>query len=247
MLPDYETCRNHIYGYKHSINPQIPNRITFPVFWDYKIDLEAAGESILDDKHLENTAIKLRGLLIYLKMPGANKTGVCRIQRVLKEIRPYYSDIGRINLGSGRIASYRTQMEAIYERLNSVTDGGSQPGTKSSIVGKSAILMAVWGQIPRFDVLNRRRFEKWTHSPAPARLPHINAREIWYGPSEFADIVEELDKWVLAWPVNNDGRSFNDSFFDLCPGVPPGRQIDIIYHWKMPDPRVDYRLQSQGS
>ena len=247
MLPDFETCRNHINAYKKTFWAPKPEIITFQKFWNYKTDLENAGQNILSEQHIRNTSAMLSSLLIYLKTPFSGAADVDRLETILENIRPDYNAIGHISLGSGRIHSYRSSLEAIYQKLGANFDQRASNDTRSSIVGKSAVLMAVWGQVPRFDSLNRIRFEKWTHTPAPEKLPYLNIKEMWYRPSEFSAIIEELDSWVLAWPRANEGKQFGTSFWDLCPGIPPGRQIDIIYHWKLPDPWVDYQLQSRGS
>jgi len=246
MLPDYETCLKNIRAYQKWAKPVKPGAVNFPKFWDYKTGLEKAGQDILDEQNLETTAGMLHKLLDYLDMQDTKVADLFPLGPVLRNIRSSYSQIKPVFLGSGKIRECRSTLESIYQRLGGTTREG-EAGYKFSIVGKSVILMAIWGQVPRFDSLNRKRFERWTHAPAPEKLPHLKVRGIWYKPAEFCDIVEELDRWVMDWPLKNEGKSFISSFYDLCPGVPPGRQIDIIYHWKMPDPRVDYKLQSQGS
>jgi hypothetical protein len=247
MLPNYAICRRHILAYKRKAVTPAADTITFPLFWNYKTVLEKAGQSILDETHLDNTVSRLCGLLSYLavKNPGLTEAG--RIKQVLKNVRPYYSDLRQATLGSGKMHLYRDQIESVYERMAKKARQGDETGHDFSIVAKSMLLMAIWGQAPRLDILNRKRFEKWIHWPAPEKLPFLTIRDIWYRPDEFREIVVALDKWVAAWPANNNGKSFESCFFDLCPGIPPGRQIDIVYHWKLPDTGVDYRLQTGGS
>jgi hypothetical protein len=247
MLPDFETCRKHILAYKKRAKAPRAKTISFSKFWGYKTGLENAGQNILDEKNLENTASDLRKLLTYLKMRNSDIAGVSQIKHILRNIQPFYSDVCSVSLGSGKIHLFRSQLESIYERLDEIITDGDNKDSRFSIVSKSAILMTIWGQVPRFDNLNRKRFVRWTHWPAPEKLPYLNTKEIWYQPDAFCEIIEELDNWVLAWPEHNYGKSFQNSFFDICPGVPTGRQIDIIYHWKLPDTWVDYRLQSRGS
>jgi hypothetical protein len=247
VLPDFETCCQFIKGYKKYIKLPRPENITFPQIWEYKTGLESTGQSPLDEKHIEKTASMLHGFLVYLKMRVTGIAEVYRIEQILREIRPYYNEIQPVSLGSGKIHLFRDQLESIYERLSGITNTCHHNGQVSSIVGKSEVLMAIWGQVPGFDSLIRKRFERWTHLPAPEKLPYLSAEKMWYQPDQFCDIVEELDSWVLAWPKNNDGRIFSESFSDLGPGLPPGRQIDIIYHWKMPDPRVDHQVLSRCS
>lgn len=247
MLPNFETCRRHILAYKRKTGNLRPNSISFPVFWDYKTGLDNAGQSILDEKNIGNTASMLRDLLVNLNIRNSSLADVRQLEDILREVRPYYPDICGLALGSGKIHLYRGLLETIYGRLGRKIDNGDAVDSGFSIVSKSAILMAVWGQVPRFDSLIRSRFEKWTHWPSPEKLPHLNTEEIWYQPDEFGEIVMELDNWVAAWPNHNYNKCFGNSFYDLCPGIPPGRQIDIIYHWKLPESWVDYRLQSGGS
>jgi hypothetical protein len=247
MLPNYEICRRHILAYKQRAKTPGADTITFPMFWNYKTSLEKAGQSILDEKNIDNTVSMLCSLLNYLEVKNPGLTEACRIKQVLKNIRPYYSDIRQASLGSGKIYLYRDQIESVYERMAKKAGKGDNTAHDFSVVFKSAILMAIWGQVPRLDILNRKRFEKWIHWPAPEKLPCLTIRDIWYRPDQFREMVVALDKWVMAWTANNDSKSFESCFFDLCPGIPPGRQIDIVYHWKLPEAGMDYRLQTGGS
>ena len=247
MLPKYEICRRHIIAYKKRTASLKANIITFPIFWNYKTGLEKGEQTLLDEKNIDSTVSKLCGLLSTLAIKNNGFTEAGRIKQILRNIRPYYSDINKVNLGSGKINSYRDQIESVYERMDTRAGDGSVTGHGISIVAKSAILMAIWGQIPRFDSLNRKRFEKWIHWPAPEKLPCLTIRDIWYRPDEFCEIITALDQWVMSWPATNNGKSFQNCFSDLCPGIPPGRQIDIIYHWELPDNGMDYRLQTGGS
>jgi hypothetical protein len=247
MLPNYEYCRRHITAYKRRAVTPSADTVTFPKFWNYKTGLEKAGQSILDEKNLDNTASMLCGLLSFLEVKNPTLTEASRIKQILRNIRPYYSDISQATLGSGKVYSYRDQIESVYEGMDKRASKEDNPYHYFSIVSKSTILMAIWGQVPRLDSLNRKRFEKWIHWPSPEKLPFLTIRDIWYRPDEFREIVVALDKWVKAWPVTNDDKSFERSFLDLCPGIPPGRQIDIVYHWKLPDTGKDCRLQTGGS
>jgi hypothetical protein len=247
MLPKYEICRRHILAYKRRAKIPGANTITFPLFWDYKTGLEKTGQSILDEKNIDNTVSRLCSLLSHLAVDNPGLKEASRIKQVMKNVRPYYPDIRQAALGSGKIHLYRDQIESIYERMAKKAHNGDASGHDFSIVAKSTILMAIWGQTPRLDTINRKRFEKWIHWPAPEKLPFLTIRDIWYRPDEFREMVVALDKWVIAWPATNNGKSFQSCFFDLCPGIPPGRQIDIVYHWKLPDSGLDYRLQTGGS
>jgi hypothetical protein len=247
LLPDSETCRKHLVAYKQRIARSGPNIMSFPRFWEYKIHCEKNDSSILDDANIVRTAEYAHALMIYLNRRKNSIVKTSKIETILRVMRRDYYDISALKLGEGKIIRFRRQLESIYDYLNLINENQDDTVNKSSIVGKSVLLMAIWGQTPRFDSFNRRRFDRWTHTPPPEKLPHLKVDKIWYQPDEFADIVEELDRWVMKWPESNQGCSFLESFYDLCPGIPPGRQIDIIYHWKMPDPRVDYRLASRGS
>jgi hypothetical protein len=247
MLPKYDICRSHILAYKRRAKTPGKDTVTFPMFWNYKSGLEKAGENILDEKHIDTTVSRLGSLLVYLEIKNPGLTEAGRIKQVLMNVRPYYADIRQAELGSGKIYQYRDQIESVYERMAKKNVKGDGSGHDFSIVAKSAILMAIWGQTPRLDSLNRKRLERWIHWPAPERLPFLTIRDVWYRPDEFREMVVALDKWVMAWPAANEGKSFGSSFLDLCPGIPPGRQIDIIYHWGLHDTGMDYRLQTGGS
>ncbi len=246
MLPNYEICRRHILAFKRRAKTHGADTITFPLFWNYKTGLEQAGQSMLDEKNIDVTVSRLCSLLSYLEVKNRIWTEAGWIKQVLRNIRPYYSDISQVALGSGKTHLFRDPIESVYERM-AKKNPGDDTGRDFSIVTKSAILMAIWGQVPRFDSLNRQRFEKWIHWPSPEKLPFLTIRDIWYRPDEFREMVVALDKWLVAWPAINNGRSFESCFIDLCPGIPPGRQIDIIYHWKLHKTGMDYRLQTGGS
>jgi len=170
------------------------------------------------------------------------RTGVAdshQIEGLLRQARPYYNKIREVELGSGMMGSCRNTLQALYDGLGGVTDNVNYFGGVSSIVGKSKTLLAIWGQVPGFDKLTRKRLVVWTHLPEPRKLPHLRASEIWYTSHQFCDMAEELDKWVVRWPKNNGGRVFANSFIDLCAGSPVGHMIDMIYNWELPDPRID--------
>jgi hypothetical protein len=247
MLPDYDTCRKHITAFKQRVKVPRPGTVTFQKFWKYKTGLETAGHSVLDEENIKDTASMLRSFLIYFGMGITGVAEVGKIEHILRNIRPYYDEIRRIPLGSGKIHQCRSQLECIYERLGGIANNADYTGSESSITGKSKTLLAIWGQTPGFDSLTRERFSRWTHPPAPLKLHHLRAGEIWYEPTQFCDMIEDLDKWVLRWPESNNGRVFADSFSDLCPGLPMGRIIDMIYNWKLSDPRVDQQVGSRGS
>jgi hypothetical protein len=247
MLPTYKICRQHIEVYQRKITAVDEGTVTYPLFWNYKTRLEGSGQSILDEKHITTTASRLSQLLGLLGITNPGILETSRLKTVLRNIQPYYSDICQLTLGSGKLDSFQEQIESVYERMDKKSSRSDEAGRGFSIVAKSAILMAVWGQTPRFDSLNRKRFEKWIHWPYPEKVPFLTIRDTWYRPDEFREMVVALDKWVAAWPSTNNGKSFASCFSDLCPGIPPGRLIDIIYHWKLPDTKMDYRLQTGGS
>lgn len=242
MLPDYNTCRKHIKAYIKYQYAVPVGKVGFRDFWKYKTDLENRGCSILDEDNLAQTASNLRDFLISYGMGGFGGRCVATIRQmeeILGEV-PHYDEIRNVKLGSGRISDYRDQLQALYKKLDGVTNRNKHlDGSKSSITGKSKTLLAIWGQTPGFDSLNRTRFRRWTHLPEPRKLFYLRRKDVWYEPSEFYSILAELDDWVLRWPESNNGRIFADSFCDLCPGLPVGRIIDMIYNWKLADPRVD--------
>jgi hypothetical protein len=243
MLPNYEICRRHLLAYKR--RTEIPD--AYGLFWNYKTALEKAGQSIFDEKNIDDAISSLCGLLRYLEPKSPGLAEASRIKQVLSNVRPYYADLRQAVLGSGKLQLCRNQIESVYERIAKKACKEDDAGHDLSIVSKSTLLMAIWGQTPRWDSLNRIRFEKWIHWPAPEKLPCLTISKTWYRPDEFREMVVALDKWVTAWPGTNNNRSFESCFFDLLPGIPPGRQIDIIYHWKLPHTGLDYRLQTGGS
>jgi len=229
MLPNYSICRKHIVGYNK--RPPAPKgRVGFRIFWAYKQKLENRGGSILAEGNLQETASNLRDFLIFWSMSITGIAKVHQIEQILRKIRPYYNVIRNVELGSGRIGNYRAQLEAMYDKLDGITNNVDYTAA-SAIAGKSKTLLAIWGQTPGFDSLTRKNFLTWTHPPEPLRLPHLRSREIWYGPSQFCDMIVELDNWVSKWPANNGGKIFANSFTNLCSGLPVGRIIDMIYNW----------------
>jgi hypothetical protein len=247
MLPNYKICRQHVEVYQRKTAALSKDTVSFATFWNYKMQLEQSGQSILAEKHLSTTAARLSRLLSFLEIKNPGILENVRLKQVLRNMQPDYGDIRQLTLGSGKLDTYRDQIESIYERMDKKGSRSDDVGRGFSIVAKSAILMAIWGQTPRFDSTNRKRFEKWIHWPYPEKLPFLTIRDTWYRPDEFREMVVALDKWVAAWPLTNNGKSFENSFSDLCPGIPPGRLIDIIYHWKLPNTKMDYRLQTGGS
>ena len=238
MLPSYSICRKHIVEY-NKLPPAPKGKVGFRIFWKCKQELENKGGSILAEDNLQETASNLRKFLIFWKMSITGVAKVDEIKQILRKIKPYYNQIRDVELGNGQMRHCRPQIEAIYEKLGGITDNVNYTGSESSIVGKSKTLLAIWGQTPGFDSLNRKRFVKWTHPPEPLKLPHLRSSEIWYKPTQFCDMIMELDDWVLRWRGSNNGKIFANSFSDLCPGLPVGRIIDMIYNWKLPDSRVD--------
>jgi len=239
MLPGYDTCVTRINSYISSnytskgLTYGLPGRkVGFHYFWSYKTSVESSGGSILSDNNLSQTALNLRKFLITWKMGITGVAGVNGIEHILMNIRPYYEKIRSITLGSGKIHRFRNELACVYEGLGGITNNVDYTGNVSAIVGKSKTLVAIWGQIPAFDSINRKNFVKWTHPPAPLMLPHLRIREIWYKSNEFCDMIFELDNWISKWPANNSGRIFSQSFSNLCPNTPVGRIIDMIYNQK---------------
>jgi hypothetical protein len=245
MLPDYDTCVARINSYIHknytskgwgcnlpggAPDSKPAGNAGFRDFWTYKTGVESKGVSILNDNNLPATASKLRQFLIAWKMGITGVAVDSQLQHILKNIRPYYDRIRSITLGSGVIHQFRSELEIIYQGLGGVTNNIDYTGSESSIVGKSKTLVAVWGQTPGFDSKNRKNFVKWTRPPTPLVLRHLRASEIWYEPTQFCDMILELDEWVSKWPASNSGMIFSQSFNQLCPNTPVGRLIDMIYN-----------------
>jgi len=260
MLPDYNTCIDRIKAYNQT---QVHNRkrekigkskrplkIGFGGFWKYKEDVESKGGNILDDEWLHETASKLYAFLHDWGMTQTTITGVSQMTQILAGIGPYYAQISNVKLGAGEMDRHRKQLEAIWQRLNGITNRKQHPDRRnSSITGKSKTLLAIWGQTPGFDTLTRKNFLTWPHPPEPSSLPHLRHGERWYDASAFCDILEELDDWVVRWPDYSGGRVFADSFAGLCPGLPLGRIIDMIYNWEFEYEAIKhylYLLEDRG-
>lgn len=228
MLPSFEECqkRIQIFDIEH------PNS-TFDEFWQYKLEVEKSG-SILDSSHLDETAELLGRKLLSHKDWKLARTGIpshLRIKDILKTIRPYYEIIRYYQLGDGYISKVREELNQIYQGLCGITNTLHRDPDEFGeffIVGKSKVLMFIWGQTPSFDEKVRENFSLWTHAPAPYQLPHIWLDKRRYTPEEFCDIIEELDHWVTAWDTKHE-KERGVKFQDLYPNRPIGRIIDIIY------------------
>jgi hypothetical protein len=225
MLPNVNVCRAKIAAFKARVGTPY-----FAPFWAWKLDTELTGASILDPKHVGTTAEWVRRFLIGFGMAQTGIAPVSKITGLLDNLAPSYNSIKLAKLGSGKMYGFRKDIDAIYSGLDGVTNLVDFPdGRKSSITGKSKVLLAIWGETPGFDRLTRRRFLSWSYPPAPLYLPCLRRGKVWYTPQEFCDMIEELDRWVAAWPANNGGISFSS----LSPGHPAGRIIDMIYNWEM--------------
>jgi hypothetical protein len=206
VLPDYKTCVDRIRAYTQVwvYRTQIeqkrnrPPKIRFRDFWNYKVGLEDKGCTVLDSQHLGNTSSILYH---FLESWGMKRTGIAQIhniERILRNVRQDYYKIHRIELGSKKICHYRANIEAIYAGLDGITNLEKYPnGSRSYITGKSKTLLAIWGQTPGFDRLTRKNFLRWTHPPAPLDLNHLRRGEEWYTPSQFCDMIVQLDEWVF--------------------------------------------------
>lgn len=202
----------------------------FNSFWQYKLKIENDGGSILDAVHLNETAASLAGMLndpdwgiARLVIPSTSK-----IKSILKGIAEPYEKIRQISIGHGELTSVRRQLTSVYRGLAGISHTRwDDPDEFNSyyIVGKTKVLMFIWGQTPGFDTRVRERFDYWTHSPKPRQLPHLCLEDRRYTPQQFCKILEALDKWVQAWPSNNHGNLFQS----LRPEWPVGRIIDVIY------------------
>lgn len=225
MLPPEGICKREIGIFK----ARYPCS-RFASFWQYKEEVEKSGFTILDKVHLDETTTRIAGMLRD-KDWGIARTGIPsnnKIKGILKGIVRPYEKIRQINIGEGKLASIRKELASVYEGLTGISHTGwddPDPFNSFYIVGKSKVLMFIWGQTPGFDERVRKSFSIWINNPKPHKLPHLWVEEIRYTPGEFCDILEELDNWVQAWPSNNSGKTFQS----LCPEWPVGRIIDVIY------------------
>jgi hypothetical protein len=228
MLPSFEECKKRIevFDSKHANS-------TFDEFWQYKLEVEKSG-SILDSSHLDETAKLLDKKLLSHKDWKLARTGIpshSKIKGILKNIRPYYEIISHYHLGDGHMSEVRDELNQIFQRLCGITNTLHRDPDEFGeffIVGKSKVLMFIWGQAPSFDKKVRENFSLWTHAPAPYQLPHIWLDKRRYTPEEFCDIIEELDHWVTAWDTKYKKEKMI-SFQGLSSNRPIGRIIDIIY------------------
>jgi hypothetical protein len=227
MLPPQDICLQKIFQFKR----KYPNS-RFDEFWKYKLLAEKTDASILDIQHIDTTTEKISAML------NSSAWGVCRtgvpqyseIYNILFKIKDPYNKIRIIELGSGKIKGIREEISSAYTGLKGISNTNPKHHDPDNfgnyyIMGKSKVLMFLWGQTPGFDSRVVERFSLWNHDPAPYQLRHLFTETIQYSPSEFCDILEDLDEWVQKWPNSNNGQQFHS----LCPEWPIGRIIDIVY------------------
>jgi len=248
MLPPFEICRDHLERYKQKLE-EIPRWRYYENEWgnfqEYKQGLETGGHSILDDQHVAETAEHLKK---FLDAFGACRPGEVvekeKLELKLRKIGHHYENIQCITLGEGRIYTVRESLRAAYAALYGVSTLDSDGDAKSLVVPKSKALMAIWGQTPGFDKRVRYSFYDWRHHAGQQPLIHVRkwGPHAWrYSSEEFADMVEQLDQWVLKWPGINGGKAFSS----LDPKRPVGRIIDIIY-WSHKDQHPGFSLHSEA-
>ena len=227
MLPP-----SHIFQQKiNSSNTKYPHS-RFNVFCRYKERVETTGASILDQDNLNETTVHIDGML---RDPAwvMNETGIpsyLLVRSTLEGIANSYNKIRHIKLGDGKIASIRSDLSLTYRSLRGIanTNQSNNDGDtlgRYFIVGKTKVLMFIWGQTPAFDSRLKAHLKARTYKPAPSSLPHLSPEQRRYTPDQFCDILEELDRWVQAWPDSNGGKPLQS----LYPPWPTGRIIDVTY------------------
>lgn len=226
MLPTQAICRQKIRKFK-----VVYPKSLFDSFWQYKMQVESAGGSILDRDHIDDTATHLSKMLDHpgWELSRLGVPSVPSIRRILKGIAEPYEVIRKVALGQGIMSNVKSPLAEIYTGLTGISHTRwADPDEFGSyyIMGKSKVLMFIWGQTPGFDSKVRARFDSWTHPPFPSLLPHLCEEDVRYMPNQYCAILEELDQWVQAWPTNN-GRN---CFGSLCPEWPVGRIIDVVYY-----------------
>lgn len=231
MLPPFNMCQHNISAFiaKYPAGH-------FTRFWQYKQSVENNPDaSILDEDHLDQTT-KLISAMLNSRAWGMARTGIPpynEIKSILRGIASTYLKIRDITLGGGKVASIRKDLSLAYRGLRGIANTNQRNNDPDRlgryfIVGKAKVLMFIWGQTPGFDRVVRENFRNWIHPPPPSYLPHLLPqvrKRRRYTPDEFCIILEELDRWVQAWPQNNGGKSFQV----LLPGWPPGRIVDVVY------------------
>lgn len=221
MLPSFAHCDNRI----RMFDRRYP-RSSFDDFWTYKTKLETNGNSILSGQHLTKTAERLVETLLGNPMWQLVDTGIPdgpTIERILQGMAGDYDKIRSYVLGQGSIKNIKEPIEAVFSGLDGITNRNDFPdGSKSSITGKSKVLMFLWGQLPSFDSKVREKFRTQVNP-----LPNLRWHDVWYTPLEFYQIAEKLDEWVRAWEAK-EGKKFDHAFTS---GVyrPTGRLVDIVY------------------
>jgi len=228
MLPPRDICQHNISDF----NSKYPHS-RFNLFWSYKQQVEKTGASVLDEPHLDQTTTHINGMLcdpeFVVVLTGIPPYSVVR--SILEGVADTYNKIRHITLGDGKMATIRQDLALIYTALRGITNTDQayhDPDTSGSyfIVGKSKVLMFIWGQTPGFDDRVRHAFDSRLYSPTPERLhAALSKDKRRYTPEEFCHILEELDRWVQAWPHNNGGVSLQS----LYPAWPTGRIIDVTY------------------
>lgn len=227
MLPPFKQCESRIQCHSYS---------TFDKFWRYKLNVESRGGSILDDSHLDETVMRLVKNLLLHDEWQLWQTGVAslqRIEKILKNNRNAYNNIKDVELGDGQIAnqSMSNALSRIYAGFYVATEqcgmthncwNNDSPngGGRYYILGRSKVMMFIWGQTPGFDTWVRERLGK---AGLGSSCPWVGEKR--WTPSEFCDTLKQLDRWVATWE-KQEGRKFRQC---LSRNRPVGRIIDMIY------------------
>lgn len=227
MFPSIKECQRRVQVHEYS---------SFDQFWRYKLNVERGSSSILDDSHLEQTVERLvKNLLLrdewQLWWTGIGSMEI--IEAILRNNRDDYNIIKPINLGDGQINRKSTS-----DALNRLYVGmkGSEYGithnnhNKDSpdgngryyILGRSKILMFLWGQTPGFDVWLRKGLRR---DGLGSSCSWIDENR--WTPGQFCDTLKKLDGWITEWEKTN-GQSFKSL---AKYHRPVGRIVDMIY-WR---------------
>jgi hypothetical protein len=229
MFPSFRECQKRIHNFDSNV---AKHHSTFDLFWSYKLTVEQTG-SILDSDHLDETARLLNTYLLRHPQWGLWWTGIPpveQIKEILKRIRSEYKIIKNVKLGQNQLVTDRNVSLAIcriYKKLCGITHTHTRftdpdPLTgEYYIVGKSKVLMFLWGQTPGFDTNVVDNLSLQTKG-----LP-LCAGINQYTPREFYETLKILDSWVQSWNQKYSGRGV--SFENLSPKRPIGRIIDILY------------------
>lgn len=231
MLPSLEECQRRI----KTFDSNYPGS-TFDEFWQYKLEVEKSG-SILDSTHLDETAKLLDTKLLRHPKWGLWWTHIPpieEIKRILNGIYDEYQIIKSVELGDNSLVvdkNFSKALCSIYDKLCGITHtrwGDLPDNTRASyLVGKSKVLMFIWGQTPGFDSKVVWNLTIGNSKVEHDRLP-ICVGVTKYTAQEFHETLQILDGWVQMWNRKYKNRRPLQRLSSNRPR-PVGRIIDIIY------------------